>query len=79
MDQSIFVPQICRLLEEQVRETHTLNELLRQDRQELFTNLNREQQSEGYSRSVQCLCRFREQTEHLRLFVLSLSLVPVQG
>ena len=32
-----------------------LNELLRQDRHELFTSLNTQRQSEGNGRSVRCL------------------------
>ena len=80
--QSVFVPQVCRLLEEQVREMQALNELLRQDRHELFTSLNTQRQSEGNSRSVRCLCVCSCSGLSVSSFFLSvhsLYLVLVQG
>ena len=80
--QSVFFPQVYRLLEEQVREMQALNELLRQDRHELFTSLNTQRQSEGNSRSVRCLCVCScsgLSVSSFFLSVLSLYLVLVQG
>ena len=60
-----------------------LNELLRQDRHELFTSLNTQRQSEGNGRSVRCLPVCSRNGLSVSTFfcvcLLSLYLVLVQG